>query len=105
MVNIPVSADVVTSDGEVIGSVKEVRGEYFKIDARFKFDYWLSTTIIANSTASSVNLSVNSEEFAAYKMDRPNDTNEFQNSVPESLKSSNVQMKTWMIDGDPPRRF
>ena len=32
---------VYASDGEELGTVKEIRGDYFKIDAPMSKDYWL----------------------------------------------------------------
>ncbi len=35
-----------TLDGDKIGEVKEVRGDYFKVDASMQPDYWLSCECI-----------------------------------------------------------
>lgn len=43
--------DVYTSDGDKIGAVKEVRGMYFKVDAKMQPDYWLETACIQRGMA------------------------------------------------------
>ncbi len=38
---------VLTSDGEELGTVKEVRGAFFKVDAPMARDYWLACEIVS----------------------------------------------------------
>ncbi len=47
-----VGAKVVTSDGEELGTVKALRGMFFKVDAPMHADYWLSTSCISGSPTS-----------------------------------------------------
>lgn len=37
---------VFTVDGDKLGEVKEVRGDYFKVDAQMQPDYWLACECI-----------------------------------------------------------
>ena len=39
-------ADVYTTDGEKLGTVKAVRLDYFQVDAPMKRDYWLRTDCV-----------------------------------------------------------
>jgi hypothetical protein len=41
-----VGAEVYTADGHKLGTVKALRGSYFKIDASMHPDYWLSSNSI-----------------------------------------------------------
>ena len=43
--------DVFTRDGTRLGEVKELRGEYFKVDAPMAPDYWLSLDCIRGGGA------------------------------------------------------
>ena len=40
--------EVVTRDGAVVGTVKEVAGSYFKVDAPMKRDFWLEGGLVAS---------------------------------------------------------
>lgn len=39
-------AEVYTTDGSMLGHVKEIRNDHFKVDAPMKPDYWLSNTCV-----------------------------------------------------------
>lgn len=41
-----VGAEVFTSDGDKLGTVKALRGMFFKVDAPMHRDYWLSDNSI-----------------------------------------------------------
>jgi hypothetical protein len=41
--------DIYTRDGDRLGQVKELRGDYFKVDAPMSPDYWLSTECLRGS--------------------------------------------------------
>ena len=45
----PVGAEVFSSDGGKLGTVKALRGMFFKVDAPMHPDYWLSSTAILGS--------------------------------------------------------
>jgi uncharacterized protein (TIGR02271 family) len=66
-------APVLTSDGNQLGTVKEVKGRYFKVDAPMAPDYWLSTDCIRSASGQQLLLSVDSNSLDSYKYDRPGD--------------------------------
>ncbi len=41
---------VYTRDGDRLGEVKELRGDYFKVDAPMAPDYWLNSECVHAST-------------------------------------------------------
>ena len=53
-----VGAEVRTADGEKLGTVKEVSGACFKVDAPRRPDYWLGTDTVAGSAAGAVQLNL-----------------------------------------------
>ena len=67
--NLHEGCEVFTMDGDKIGEVKEVRGDYFKVDAKMQPDYWLACGLITAETASSVTLSFNKDQLGDYKSD------------------------------------
>ena len=46
-----IGAEVYTADGKRLGRVKEVALGRFKVDIRWKTDFWLSSSTIGNSSA------------------------------------------------------
>lgn len=44
--NVAAGMEVVTSDGDRLGEVKEVRGPYFKVNAKMHPDYWLQREVV-----------------------------------------------------------
>lgn len=66
-------ADVYTADGEHLGTVKELEGDSFKVDAPHELDYWLSNRSIASATAERVDLRFNSELLGEYKLGEPDE--------------------------------
>ena len=65
----PVGAHVITADGEDLGTVKETKGDSFKVDAAMKPDYWLNCNFIQNSTANSVELTVTKDRLDTAKIE------------------------------------
>jgi hypothetical protein len=49
--NLTEGTRVFTSDGDELGTVKEVRGNYFKVNASMQPDYWLSCDVVTAGTA------------------------------------------------------
>jgi hypothetical protein len=60
-------------DGNQIGEIKEIRGDYFKVDASMKPDYWLSTECIRGGSVSGdrVMLGIEKDAVGDYKVDNP----------------------------------
>ena len=63
----PVGAEVTTVDGEKLGTVKEVSGSCFKVDAPMRPDYWLGTDCIASTTGGTVRLSITKHQLGEAK--------------------------------------
>lgn len=70
-----IGSDIYTSDGSKLGTVKEVEGTYFKVDAPMQPDYWLSSDCVRGGTGASnrVDLTFDKSELDTYKYTREND--------------------------------
>lgn len=66
-----VGARIVTSDGEELGTVKEVAGGCFKVDASMQPDYWLGGDCIVGATGGVVRLGLTEEQIDGAKVDAP----------------------------------
>ena len=62
---------VYTTDGEKLGDVKEMRGQYFKVDASMKPDYWLSLDCVRGGLVGgdSVTVAFPKDQLGEYKAD------------------------------------
>jgi hypothetical protein len=78
MASIEIGAEVVTSDGKVLGRVKETASTAFRVDAPRRVDYWLETTIVGSANSVRVELLVPEADIVSYRMDRPGDLTAFQ---------------------------
>jgi len=68
---LPVDAEVFTSDGDRIGKIREVGSGSFKVDAAMRPDYWLPTDTVASTTGNRVTLSFHKDRLGEYKSDKP----------------------------------
>lgn len=66
-------APVVTMDGEQLGTVKEVRGRWFKVDAPMAPDYWLSTDNVSSGAGGQIVLRFNKNRIGDFKMGEPDE--------------------------------
>jgi len=66
-----VGTEVFTADGDTLGTVKEVTGTCFKVDAKMQPDYWLATDTIASADGGAVRLSLNKDRVGQAKVDGP----------------------------------
>jgi len=65
-----IGCDVYTADGDKIGTVKEVQGSYFKVDAPMQSDYWLATDCVKGGSVSNrVELTFPKSELGSYKQE------------------------------------
>jgi hypothetical protein len=64
---------IYTSDGDHLGTVKELRGEYFKVDAPMQPDYWLRCDCAAMSAGDRITLAFDKHQLGDYKVSDPND--------------------------------
>jgi hypothetical protein len=71
---VAVGAEVYTADGDKLGTVKEVAGGCFKVDARMQPDYWLASDCIASGTMGDVRLTFDKDRLGDAKVDGPGHT-------------------------------
>jgi len=62
---------VVTADGKEIGTIKELLGLAFKVDAPRHADYWLPCDAITGTTGEGVELRISSDDLGDYKLAPP----------------------------------
>ena len=78
MASIEIGSEVVTSDGKVLGKVKNVEPSAFQVDAKRRGDYWLEVNLAKNANSTRVDLLISEAESVSYRMDRPHDLTAFQ---------------------------
>ena len=66
---------IISRDGRRIGKLKTAQDGYFRVDARFAFDYWLSTQIIESLEDGAIHLAIDKAQIgsAIVDMDCPED--------------------------------
>ena len=69
-----VGAEVYTAEGDKLGTVKEVSGSCFKVDASMRPDYWLASDCITSTTGSEVRLNVPKDRLDDAKVEGPEHT-------------------------------
>jgi hypothetical protein len=62
---------VTTSDGARLGTVREISGSYFKVDAPMHRDYWLSGALVRDQDEATVTLEVPQDRVAEYRRTEP----------------------------------
>lgn len=67
-----VGAPVYAQDGDQLGTVKEVRGQYVKIDVPMAPDYWLRTDAL-RMAGNGITLAVGRDRLAEYQVANPDD--------------------------------
>lgn len=65
---VTVGAPVVTRDGDRLGTVKELHGPYFKVDAPNRPDFWLQLTWADRDADGNVRLEFTHDELHAYEV-------------------------------------
>ena len=68
-----VGAPIFTQDGSQIGKVKEVHGQFFKVDAPMQPDFWLSEEHLASGSGGEVRLAFSEDRLGDYKLGDPED--------------------------------
>jgi hypothetical protein len=71
MMNIRTGLPVFTADGESLGEVKETQGNFFKVEASMKPDYWLSNDCVRGGYGDRVEVEFNKNRLDSYKRDIP----------------------------------
>ena len=69
-----VSSDIFTADREKLGVVKEVSGDYFKVDAPMQPDYWLPARQIVDIEDGQIRLGFVNEDLGLHKLAEPTHT-------------------------------
>jgi hypothetical protein len=70
--DITLGAPVYAPDGDKVGTVKDVQGRCFKIDAPMAPDYWLNADCIRTSSGSGgVTLAVDPDRLPDYEVANP----------------------------------
>jgi len=73
ILRVTAGSPIYTRDDQKIGKVKEVRGQYFKVETGlFQRDYWLSAESVESAVPNEVvTLAVGKAELDAYKVAAP----------------------------------
>jgi hypothetical protein len=69
--HVPIGAEIFTSDGDNLGTVREIHGPYFKVDVPMQPDYWLPMASISSGAGNRVVLSFPKERLGDYKTTLP----------------------------------
>jgi hypothetical protein len=65
--------NVLTSDGEKLGTVKEIADQAFEVNAHFQLDYWLPLVEVAEVQADGLVMAFPEEQVGLYKMGNATD--------------------------------
>jgi hypothetical protein len=65
-------AEVMTFDNRRLGKVKEVEGDYIKVQVRLGKDYWLDSTLIREHRDRCIVLHVDRDGLPGYKLRKTN---------------------------------
>ena len=66
-------AVVYAADGDQLGTVKEVRGQYFKVDAPMRPDYWLPVAVVHAAVGGELQLGFDKDRLGEYTVAAPDD--------------------------------
>jgi hypothetical protein len=69
--NLPIDAEIFTTDGDKIGTVREIRGSFFKVNAAMQPDYWLPMHTVSSVTGGRVLLNFDKNQLGEHKTDNP----------------------------------
>jgi hypothetical protein len=67
-IKIELDMPVMSADGKLLGTVREVRGDAFKVDARWAFNYWLGQEVVEHTTSGIVQLLVTKQALGGAKL-------------------------------------
>jgi hypothetical protein len=67
--NLAIGAAVITLDGDELGTVKEIRGDLFKVDAPMQPDYWLECECIRGAFGGGIEVAFPKERLNDFKRD------------------------------------
>jgi hypothetical protein len=69
--NIREGTPILTFDGERLGEVKEIRGDFFKVDAPMAPDYWLACDCVTADGGNNLRVSFTKDQVDTYKRGEP----------------------------------
>jgi hypothetical protein len=69
--DLPIGAEVSTSDGDVLGTVREIHGDFFKVDVSMQPDYWIPMNCINSISGKRVQLTFPKDRLGDYKLSEP----------------------------------
>ncbi|HEX5368654.1 MAG TPA: DUF2171 domain-containing protein [Dehalococcoidia bacterium] len=67
-IRIELGMPVMSADGKTLGRVKEVRGDSFKVDAHWAFNYWLGHEVVEHTASGIVQLVVTRQAIGSAKL-------------------------------------
>ena len=71
LVSVSTGQDVYTAAGDKLGTVKDIAGTAFKVDASMQPDYWLPITAVASNDAAGVRMDFTKDHLGDFKVDGP----------------------------------
>ena len=66
-----IGCPVYTSDGDKLGTVKDLAGDTFKLDVSGQPDYWLRSTDVLNAAVDRITMRFNKDHLGDYKTEQP----------------------------------
>lgn len=67
-IDVAENCEVFTSDGDKIGTVKEVQGGFFKVNVHLQPDYWLQRQFITSNDDGRITMSFTKQDLDDYKV-------------------------------------
>jgi hypothetical protein len=67
-IRVEVGMPVMSADGKLIGTVKEVKGDAFKVGASWAFNYWLGQEVVEKTENGFVQLAVTKQAVGSAKL-------------------------------------
>jgi len=87
-------AAVYAADGDQLGTVKEVRGQYFKVDAPMRPDYWLPFAVVHAAVGGELQLGFDKDRLGEYTVTAPDAATTAPNTTPDTATSTATSTRT-----------
>ena len=69
--DVRIDAEVFTRDHDKLGTVREVRGDSFKVDVSMQPDYWLPLSCVSTVSGNEVLLDFDKDRLGDHKLSEP----------------------------------
>ncbi|MEO9254884.1 MAG: hypothetical protein ABI305_05050, partial [Tepidiformaceae bacterium] len=69
--SLSLGAAVVTRDGKTVGNIKDIRGNFIKVDAPHKMDFWLTKGVVSEANTKQATLMVDNDKLGDFHRDEP----------------------------------